>query len=148
MMKHFLLTLLTVSIVQTLVPAVVSADDSKDILIIVNERNPINRMKIDEVKNFFLKRKTRWTRGGNAVPVNVKRDTELRKDFLAKVMNMTPDGESTYWNQQKVKVGVSKPPEFSKQQKAVFKMKGALSYVYRGDFIKGVTKVVLVVPTK
>jgi hypothetical protein len=60
---------------------------------------------------------------------------------------MTLKQEESYWNDARIRKGVSMPAEFSAIQKAVFKIKGAIGYLYRSDYKKGVTKIVLVIPS-
>ena len=61
---------------------------------------------------------------------------------------MSPAEEQRYWRDAKVKGTENEPVSFSNTLQAVFKLKGALSYVYRKDFREGVSKVVLVIPAR
>jgi hypothetical protein len=124
-----------------------AADSPDDIIVFVNISITESKINIDDLKNYFLKRKTRWKKGGKVIPVNAKAGTALRKDFLDRALGMTSEAEESYWNERRIQIGVSNPPEFSNIQKAVFKIRGAIGYVYRSEYKKGVTKVVLVIPS-
>ncbi len=122
------------------------ADDPNDILIVVNKRVKQTKLSTGEIKNIFLKLTTRWKGGAKIIPINAREGTLLRKEFLRAVVNMTGAQEKDYWHDRKIRVGVSKPPEFSHTQKAVFKLKGSIGYVYRSEHKNDVTEVVLVIP--
>ncbi len=122
------------------------ADDPNDILVVINKKVKHPKMSPAEIKNIFLKLTTRWKDGNKIVPINAKQGTPLRQEFLKAVINMTEAREKDYWHDRKIRVGASKPPEFSHTQKAVFKLKGAIGYVYRSEHKDGVTNVILVIP--
>jgi hypothetical protein len=128
-------------------PRTSAADSPDDIIVFVNNSVPVDQLNIDDVKNLFLKRKLRWGTGGKVIPINAKSGTGLRSDFLKRACNMTLKQEESYWNDARIRKGVSMPAEFSAIQKAVFKIKGAIGYLYRSDYKKGVTKIVLVIPS-
>jgi ABC-type phosphate transport system substrate-binding protein len=131
-----------------LLPVDAQADDPNDILIIVNKRIDVKDFDLEITRQIFLKVRKRWNDGQKMVPVHAKEGTSLRKTFLSRIMKMSPAVETAYWRDKKIKVGVSKPPEFSNVQKAVFSLRGSISYVYRSQYIEGVVKTVLVVPAK
>ena len=139
---------LTVFVVSVWLPQNAVADNPSDILIIVNKGVSENKVDPELIRHLFLKIKTRWKKGTKVVPIHAKDGTQLRKEFLARLLKMTPDVEKAYWRDQKIKVGLSKPPEFGNVQKAVFKLKGAIGYIYRSQYLEGVVKVVLVVPAE
>ena len=59
---------------------------------------------------------------------------------------MTPAEEQSYWQEQKIRKGLTPPAEFASTLKAVFSVKGAVSYVFRKQFKEGVAKVLLIIP--
>ncbi len=128
-------------------PSTALADDPKDILIVVNKAVPVRKLDEEDVKKIFLKERIVWVGGQGIVPINVK-DKALRDDFRKRVMNMTEVQEDRYWKDQQIRFGDAKPPVFSKALKAVFKLKGGITYVYRSEYLKGVVNVVLVIPVK
>ena len=76
------------------------------------------------------------------------KEDALREEFRRRVLEMTADEEQRYWQNQKIVQGKTPPTEFKSSQRAVFSIKGALSYVYRKDLKQNVAKVVLVIPQR
>jgi hypothetical protein len=146
-MKISVLVLLAGAVAVITAPKTSAADNPDDIIVFVNNAVPVDQMNIDDVKNLFLKRKIRWGTGGKVIPIHAKPATVLRSDFLKRACNMSLKQEESYWNDARIRKGVSMPAEFSSIQKAVFKIKGAIGYIYRSDYKKGVTKIVLVLPS-
>jgi len=126
-------------------PAVVHAESPKDILIIANPAAGASKVTVADVRDMFLKKRTSWPGGAKVVPVNVT-ESGLRNDFRAKVLKMSAAEERSYWQERKIKAGESTPSEFGDTLRAVFKMRGAISYVYRSQFKEGTAKVLLVIP--
>ena len=122
-----------------------SQGSPKDILIIANNAVPQNRATVADVRNYFLKKQSNWSGGVKVVPVNVKAQA-LRDDFRQKVLQMSATEETRYWQNLKITKGLTPPAEFSNAQKAVFKLKGSVSYVYRADYTAGVSKILLTIP--
>ena len=122
------------------------ADDENpnDILIIANRSLPLDKISISELKDFFLKKRASWRTGEKVIPVNAKEGTDIRKAFRQKVLELDVSKEKLYWQDRMIIAGEKPPPAFSNTQKAVFKLRGAVSYIYRKDFREGVTKILLV----
>ncbi len=131
-----------------LFPHSTTAEDEEDILIIANKSVKVDKITINEIQDFFLKRRSTWPNGNKVIPVNAPASSSLRKDFQRLVLKMTGPEESRYWQDQKIKKGVTKPPEFGNTLKATFKLKNSISYVYRPQYNEGVSKVLLVVEAK
>ena len=129
-------------------PDMALAEDPMDILVVVNKSSPIKEISLNALKDYFLKKRYAWKDGSKVVAINDQKKSYIRSDFRKRVLEMTEGQEITYWQRLKVKEGVTPPPEFSKTLKVVFKIKSAISYVYRGEYLKGVAKVVLVIPYK
>jgi hypothetical protein len=128
-------------------PDTISATSPKDILIVANSNAAKEKITLDDVRDFFLKKRLRWYKSGKAVPVNAPESTELRKVFRRRLLNMNDAEEARYWHERKIKEGVVPPPIFRNNLKAVFHLKGSISYVYREDFKEGVSKLLLVLPS-
>jgi len=144
--KIFSLLLITAVVMMShLAPA--QAESPNDILVIANQTCPDDTITIDRAKAIFMKRRTIWSNNQKLIALNAKEGTALRDAFRTAAIKMNAIQEKTHWQNQKVRHGITPPPEFTKLQKAVFKIKGAVSYVFRKDFIKGVSKVLLVIPS-
>ena len=142
MTKGFCVAVVAVLLVQ----AKAKADHPQDILIIVNKSAAEETLSISATRAIFLKKRIRLQDGTKAAVINDKPGTTLRKEFQEKVLDMTANKENIYWQEQKIKKGISPPAELRNRLKAVYKIKGAISYLYRKDFKSGVTKVLLVLP--
>lgn len=128
-------------------PASLSAGGSNpnDLIIVVNKSVNLDRLSIDQVRNYFLKTKLSWPGGEKAIAIN-SRDAKLREAFRNKVLFMNAVEEKRFWKDEMIRTGKQAPPEFGDPLKAVFRIKGAIGYVYRKDFSSKVAKTVLVIP--
>lgn len=124
------------------------ADSPEDILIIVNKNVMEKGVTLDDVRDIFLKKRTRWDKSGKAVPVNASKNSKLRNEFISRVLEMTPNEEIAYWQARKIKNGVDPPVSFANNQKAVFHLKGAISYVYRSELLQNVAVILFVLPAE
>ncbi len=146
-MNRRLLSVFVAAVLMTLVGAA-SAESPNDILIVINNAVPQNSITVGELKNLFLKEKTNWSSGGKVVPIHASAGSRLRKDFVNRVLGMNPSDEKIFWRERKIKTGKVSPVEFGNTLKAVFKLRGSVSYVYRFQYKKTVAKVVLVLPAQ
>ncbi len=117
-----------------------------DIIVVANKKVSVNETSLKELKSIFLKKRTSWKKGGKVVPIHAKVGTEIRNVFITRVVGMDHIEEQTYWQEVMIKSAVSQPPSFSNPLKAVFKLRGAVSYVYRADYKPNVSKILLVIP--
>jgi len=131
-----------------ILPKSARADDPNDILIVVNAASGGGSMTVSDVRDLFLKKRTSWANGVKAVPVNAVEGSALRAAFRSKVLGMTASEERAYWQERKIKAGESVPPEFGDTLRAVFKMRGAIGYIFRSQFREGTAKILLVVPAR
>ncbi len=132
----------------TAVPTSLSAsgsDNPNDLIIVVNRSVKMDRLTIAQVRSYFLLQKSSWPGGNKAVPFNAK-DSRLRDIFRTKVLSMTEKEEQRFWQDQMIRTGKKEPPEVGNVLKAVYHIKGAVSYVFRKDLRPGVVKVVLEIP--
>ncbi len=123
----------------------VEADGPKDILIVANMAVPVNSISEAELMAIFLKQRTSWKNGDKVIPIHTK-NPKLKAQFLKRILGNTITEDDTYWQAQKIKHGTSPPHEFGNNLKAVFRLKGAISYIYRSDYKKNVVKILLTLP--
>ncbi len=119
-----------------------------DIFVVVNSSIPVGMVSEETVKSYFLKQLRHWENGVEVVAINDMDNTALRKDFQEKVLKMSPLNEDSYWETQKIQNSVAPPAELSERLKAVYKMAGGISYIYRSEYKEDVVSVVLVVPAE
>ena len=91
-----------------------SAENPKDIMVVANRSVSVDQITRAELRDFFLKKRTSWSKGGKVVPINSRKGTSLRKEFRKQVLNMSTSEEDRYWEDKKIKSGVVKPATMSK----------------------------------
>lgn len=121
------------------------AESPDDILVVANLGVNKNGLGVNEARDIFLKQKTSWGGGASIIPIN-STDPKLREEFRTRVIRMTAAEEKKYWQSRKIKDGVQEVPSFTNILKVIFKLRGAVSYMYRSQFVKGIAKVLLVIP--
>jgi hypothetical protein len=119
------------------------AEGPNDIMIIANKSVKASKISADELKAIFLKKKESFA-GSKVVPINAKTGSPLRKAFQRRVVDMDGNNEAGYWEEQKIKTGLTPPSEFAGTVKAVFSVKGSVGYCFRSEYREGVVKVLLV----
>ena len=127
------------------VPSLALAQSPDDILIIANRDVGDNAISVEVLASLFSKERLTWSNGVKVVPIHAK-DPVLKTQFLQSVLGLSLAEDQRYWKEQRIKKGVSPPPEFSNTLKAVFKLKGAVSYLYRAQYRDNVSKILLVLP--
>lgn len=120
-------------------------EHTDDLLIIANRSIRAKSISLAVLRQLFLRRRRSWA-STRIVPINAKPGTIERKAFRRRVLRMTRDEETRYWQDQRIQSGVGPPAEFRRVLKAVYKLKGAVSYVRRAKYRFGVAKILLVLP--
>ncbi len=121
-------------------------DNPNDILVVVNKSVKTKAITKGELRDIFLKRRKIWQLGQKIVPINAKTGLPIRDTFRKAILNWTKREEDTYWQKQTIMTAESEPVRFGYPLKAVFKLKGAVSYVYRHEYKEGVVKILMVIP--
>lgn len=124
------------------------AESPKDILLICNKGVQNASLTTDEVRAIFLKQRKNWNGGAKIIAIHSPEATDLRVQFQKNVLGMQPEEELIYWFAQQARGKGGPPIEFRNTLKAVFKISGAISYVFRQDYKEGVAKILLVVPAQ
>lgn len=126
------------------------AEGPDDLLVIANASVPEDKLDIEDLEDIFLKRRSHWNGSMKIVPIHASAGSKIRDDFLALILEMSASDEGRYWQDKKIREGVTPPVEFSGSLKAVFKLKGGIGYVYRSQFKEGMkgVKVVFVLEAK
>lgn len=107
-----------------------------ELVVIVNDSNPVSVMTRAEVRQHFLKDKTRWDFGQKIRPADCKFDEAVRNAFLSSVLGMTEIEIERFWIEQQYVKG-AKPPatldDDSSVMRFVAKFDGAISFVERAS---------------
>lgn len=120
-------------------------DQPDDILIIANKNAPIDTISEEDIQAIFLRIRRVIGSGSTVVPVNARRNTPLREEFRKRILQLSPEKEGRYWEDKKISLGLTAPPEFSNPLKAVFKLRNSIGYIFRSEYREGVVKVIAVV---
>lgn len=146
-MRHTISTLATLALISfaaLTIPSSGRADGDDDaLLIIANNGVKESTITASEVKQIFLKQRASWRSGGKVTPINAKPGSPERAAFLKKVLGMNASEETSYWQDQKIKKGLTPPPEFANTPKAVFSLKGSIGYCLKSAYRPGTVKVLL-----
>lgn len=124
-----------------------SAENPNDILIIANLTVPVDSLNRDDLKQIFLGQRTKWPGGQIIIPLHVAGDPALRASIRHNFLAMTAAEEINHWEDQKIRSGIKEPHAFPVRQilRAVFALKGSISYVYRKDHKPGVAKTLFII---
>ncbi len=125
-----------------------ASENADDLLIISNQSVRGDSLSLEEIRSLFLKRRGSWPAGGKVVPINAPEKSILRKEFRRQVLQMSETEETSYWKRKGIQAGDVKPVEFSHTLKAVFKLRGSISYIYRSQYREGVCRILLVLPKR
>jgi hypothetical protein len=122
-----------------------AAPHPNDILVIANRSVSASRVSREDLRRLFLRQRSVWSSGGRAIPINAT-DRASRERFRRHVLRMTRIAEQRYWQEQQVRGRPGPPAKLRRVLKAVFKVKGAVSYVRRSRCHAGIVKVLYVIP--
>ena len=78
---------------------VIQAQDSPGFKIIVNELNPASSIDKAKARKIFLKMVPKWDNGNAVVPVDQRKDAQVRYSFSQAVHGKSPDNIVLYWQQ-------------------------------------------------
>ncbi len=115
---------------------IVTQAHAGELVVIVNDSNPVNVMTRAEVRKHFLNDKARWDFGHKVRPADCKYDDAVRNAFLSSVLGMTDIEIERFWIEQQYVKG-AKPPatldDDSSVMRFVAKFDGAISFVGRAS---------------
>lgn len=103
-----------------------------DIVVIVNEKNPVTTLKISELEDFFMKRNRLWSNGDAVRFFDHRDENENRKIFLKKFVKKTSREVELYWIGEKIYTGNIAPIQItsdSMMSSMVSRFPGGIGYV-------------------
>jgi len=102
-----------------------------DFIVITNKSNPATVISQNDVKNYYLGKKTSWSDGSRVV-VFTQNSASMNQDFMKQMIRKSPQQYSTYWKKS-LFTGTGLPPnDFTSDdaiKKAVAAQAGAIGYI-------------------
>jgi len=87
--------------------------------VIVNAANPVTSLPSGEVARLFLKKTGSWPEGGTVEPVDLREDSDVRREFSKEVLGKDVSTVKGYW-QERIFTGRAVPPiEKSSEAEAI-----------------------------
>lgn len=112
--------------------------------IIVNPANPVTELRRADVRDFFLKRRSRWTSSVPAAPVDLSPTISIRGTFSKEILGLSTTAVTTYWMQE-IFAGRTEPPRVMSTVAAVLAFvatnPGAIAYIPADTPMDGVRAV-------
>lgn len=138
-MKHFL-SFLIVLIILFMIGSLFS-QSAMSYKVIVNQDNPVSQLTKDKVSKLLLKKMTKWENGEKVEPVDLKADSNIRKNLSKTVHGKSVSAIKAYW-QKKIFSGKGIPPAEKKNDTDVISYvkakSGAIGYVSINSNTNGV----------
>ncbi len=106
-----------------------------DIAVIVNERNPVERLHASEVTDYFLRKRRHWPDGTPLRFFDRHDEAAERAVFLRDIVGKTPREMELFWIGQKLYTGLSAPTQVGSDSMVaslVARFPGAIGYVSAG----------------
>ena len=119
---------------------------SSDVVFIVNTENHIEKITASELRDFYFKRKRRWS-NGESVRFMDRTAGPLRDTFLKKYIGKSNSDVELFWIGQKLYSGDSAPLKESSDvttMNFVSSLKGGIGYVSEATVLRKNVKVVKV----
>ncbi|HUL78864.1 MAG TPA: hypothetical protein VL691_16485 [Vicinamibacteria bacterium] len=130
MLRPRTIALVAASVLTFVRPAPVPAGDG--FVVVVNEANPLGRMRRADLSRLFLKRAATWPDGAAAAPCDLSGTSPTRKAFSQGVHGKPVWVIVAFW-QQEIASGRSQPPAVCATEgaalQAVLENPGGVAYV-------------------
>jgi ABC-type phosphate transport system substrate-binding protein len=121
--------------------AVVAAAQTTEYRVVTHPSNSISSISKKDLSWLFLKRRTSWSNGELAKPIDQSPTSEVRISFTTEVMGRSVRQVESHWNAQ-VFSGKSAPPKIAKSDQEVLELvkmlPGAVGYVSADADLDGV----------
>jgi len=77
--------------------------------VIVNAANPVTTLPSGDVAKLFLKKTVSWPAGGVVLPVDLREDSDVRREFSKEILGKDVSTVKGYW-QERIFTGRGVPP--------------------------------------
>jgi len=109
--------------------------------IIINIENELNSATKEEVSNYFLKKRTKWSNQTTIIPVDLISSSNVRIQFTEEIHGKTINQIRAFWQQSIFSGNATPPIELNSDLEIinfVKQNKGAIGYVSFETLTKGV----------
>lgn len=114
------------------------------IVVVVSDKNPLESLRMDELRRIFLRQKTQWKSGLSITVYERSVDQEIRHEFSERVLKKAPSTLKEYWMNLQLTRGL-KPPKVLRSAKLVKRylqrVQGGIAYLY-ADEVDDTVKVI------
>jgi ABC-type phosphate transport system substrate-binding protein len=103
-----------------------------EIAVVVNAENPLTTLSAEDVRAYYMKRKSSWPNGEKIRPVDVEADNAARVLFVTQVLKTTPSDLERHWLEIKYRAAESPPKRMSDDEgviKYISAFKGGIGFV-------------------
>ncbi len=87
-----------------------AAAPEEPLLVIVNDKSPVEKLSAYEIEALFTRAQTRWSDGTPVHPFSLPSGTPAREQFDRAVMRLTPDQVGRFWLDRRIR-GLGMPPK-------------------------------------
>lgn len=118
-----------------------------NVVIVVNNSNPVTTVKKSALGRYFLKKTTAWESGTPVVPVDLPAVDPLREEFSGWILKMSPKNVEGHWITESLTGGKSAPEIVNSTalvKKRVASDPGGVGYIDSAD-VDGSVKVIEIV---
>jgi ABC-type phosphate transport system substrate-binding protein len=109
--------------------------------VIVNPRNPVKTLELDEIEAIFKALRRSWSGGKRILPFNFPARDPLRVAFDRAALHMEPGAVARYWIDQRVRGGQHAPTQVPNGQmmlSVVSSLETSIGYVPTSAVVSGV----------
>jgi ABC-type phosphate transport system substrate-binding protein len=107
------------------------------LVLVAHPSTSVDTVTLAELRALFSKRLSRWAGGDAVIPLNAPPESDLRRQFDARVMGWSPSGAADYWVRERVRSGTHPPRQVADARVVraiVARVPGAVGYVeWDGD---------------
>lgn len=106
------------------------------IVVVVSEKNPLESLRMDELRRIFLRKKTQWKNGSSITVYDRSVDHEIRHEFSERILQKKPSELREYWMNLQLTRGL-RPPKVLRSAKLVKRylqrVRGGIGYLYESE---------------
>jgi hypothetical protein len=109
-----------------------AAAPEEPLIVIVNDKSPVDKVSGYEAEALFTRTKTRWSNGTPVHPFSFPAGTPAREQFDRVVLHLNPDQVGRFWLDRRIR-GLGMPPKqvpsAALMLQIIANLQGAIGYV-------------------